>query len=233
MWLAVCSMLLDPAFDQLMHCRVSSTVRFYLLPAVFNFSTCVITLLCLCPLDHIFSVLCQELLERVLQESGYGGVAGLQQYWLREVWGTAAQRHSDLQQLKTEYVELKQNVKVCIFLLILFNNPHVRQPGWRWIWAGRASLEDRPSYWLVVSVGLCVAKWLGACPVAGSALAAAASGACPGHRALAQGRIGRLPRPHRGAPSVSIYAALIGRTPNRFGHCVYVFYEVYPWSYNI
>ena len=45
----------------------------------------------------------------------------------------------------------------------------------------------------------------------------AASGACPGHRALAPGRIGRLSRPHRGAPPVSIYAALIGRTPNRYG----------------
>ena len=41
--------------------------------------------------------------------------------------------------------------------------------------------------------------------------------ACPGHRALAPGRIGRLSRPHRGAPPVSIYAALIGRTPNRYG----------------
>ena len=26
-----------------------------------------------------------------------------------------------------------------------FNNPHMKQPGWRWIRAGRASLEDRPS----------------------------------------------------------------------------------------
>ena len=52
---------------------------------------------------------------------------------------------------------------------------------------------------------------------AGSALAVAASDACPGHRALAPGRIGRLSRPHRGAPPVSIYAALIGRTPNRYG----------------
>ena len=69
----------------------------------------------------------------------------------------------------------------------------------------------------MVGVGLCVGKWLGACPVAGSALAVAASDACPGHRALAPGRIGRLPRPHRGAPPVSIYAALIGRTPNRYG----------------
>ena len=41
----------------------------------------------------------------------------------------------------------------------------------------------------------------------------AASGACPSHRALAPGHIGRLPRPHRGAPPVSIYAALTGRTP--------------------
>ena len=69
----------------------------------------------------------------------------------------------------------------------------------------------------MVGVGLCVGKWLGTCPVAGSALAAAASGTCPGHGTLAPGRIGRLPRPHRGAPPVSIYPALIGRTPNRFG----------------
>ena len=46
---------------------------------------------------------------------------------------------------------------------------------------------------------------------------AAGSDACPGHRALAPGRIGRLSRPHRGAPPVSIYAALIGRRPNRYG----------------
>ena len=45
----------------------------------------------------------------------------------------------------------------------------------------------------------------------------AASGACPGHRALAPGRIGRLPRSHQGAPPVSIYAVLIGRTPNCYG----------------
>ena len=25
------------------------------------------------------------------------------------------------------------------------NNPHMRQPGWRWVWAGRASLGGRPS----------------------------------------------------------------------------------------
>ena len=56
---------------------------------------------------------------------------------------------------------------------------------------GLAKRTDR-ACWLLVGVGLCVAKWLGACPVAGSALAVAASNACPGHRALAPGRIGRL-----------------------------------------
>ena len=56
-----------------------------------------------------------------------------------------------------------------------------------------------------------------AASVACSGLPQAASGACPGHGALAPGRIGRLSRPHRGAPPVSIYAALIGRTPNRYG----------------
>ena len=73
-------------------------------------------------------------------------------------------------------------------------------------------------------MGLCVAKWLGAFPVAGSALAVAASDACPGYGALAPGhialnpgRIGCLSSSHRGAPPVSIYAALIGRTLNRCG----------------
>ena len=36
------------------------------------------------------------------------------------------------------------------------------------------------------------------------------------HRALTQ-VIGRLPRPHWGAPPVSVYAALFGRTPNCYG----------------
>ena len=120
-----------------------------------------------------------------------------------------------------------------IFVLQLsFNNPHMRKPGWRWKWAGRASLEDRSSLLVTGGCWLMRRKVTGRipsllavrlpCPHRTLAqtigrLPQAASGACPGHRALAPGRIGRLSRPHRCAPPVSIYAALIRRTPNRYG----------------
>ena len=99
-----------------------------------------------------------------------------------------------------------------------FNNPHMKQPGWRWIRAGRASLEDRPS--LLVNGG-CLAyasqsDWA-------HAQLLAVRLPWP-HRALAQ-TIGRWPQVASGAcpgrtgvhPPVSIYAALIGRRPNRYG----------------
>ena len=67
-----------------------------------------------------------------------------------------------------------------------FNNPHMKQPGWRWIRAGRASLEDRPS--LLVNGG-CLAY------------------ASQSDWAHAQLLAVRLPRPHRAL------AQAIGRWP--------------------
>ena len=74
----------------------------------------------------------------------------------------------------------------------------------------------------MAGVGLCVGKWLGACPVAGSALAVAASDACPGHRALAPGRIGRLPRPWGACPRPhrALVQATPGLTPGIYLRCV-------------
>ena len=79
----------------------------------------------------------------------------------------------------------------------------MRLPGWRWKWAGRASLEDRPS--LLVTGG----PWLMRRKVTGR-IPSSLQWAC-------QGRIGCLPRLHWSAPLVSIYAALTGRTPSRYG----------------
>ena len=56
-----------------------------------------------------------------------------------------------------------------------FNNPHMRQPGWWCIWAGRASLEDRPSSLVTGGCWLMGRKWLGTFPVA------IWPGALPGH----------------------------------------------------
>ena len=107
-----------------------------------------------------------------------------------------------------------------------FNNPHIRKPGWRWKWAGRASLEDRPSLLVTGGCWLMRRKVTGRIP---SLLAVrlpwphrtlaqaigrwpqAASGACPGHTgahprylftlrwlgALPIAMAGRIPRPHR------------------------------------
>ena len=120
----------------------------------------------------------------------------------------------------------------------------MRQPGWRWKWAGRASLEVRPSLlvtggcWLmrrkvtghIPSCWQCACRGRigrlprphralaqaasGACPGRIGRLPQAASGACPGHRALAPGRIGRLPQAASGA-CPRPHRALAQATPGR------------------
>ena len=117
--------------------------------------------------------------------------------------------------MKTKYKKKNNEPdQIGCSLSVCINNPHMRQPGWRWKWVGRANLEDRPSLLVTGGVGLCVAKWLGTFPLAGSALAVAASGACPGHRALAQA-IGRLPQAASG-----LAQATPGRTPGIYLRCI-------------
>ena len=102
------------------------------------------------------------------------------------------------------------------------NNSLMKQPGWRWKWAGRASLEDRPSLLVTGGCWLMRRKVIGRIPSCWQCACRGRIGrlprpwgTCPrlGHRALAPERIRRLYRP----PPVSIYAALTGRTPSRYG----------------
>ena len=99
----------------------------------------------------------------------------------------------------------------------VLNNPHMRKPGWRWKWAGRASLEDRPRLLVTGGCWLMRRKVTGRMPSCWQCACRGRIrrlprpyGACPRpHRALAQA-IGRLPQaasgacpwPHRGAPGI-------------------------------